>query len=419
MIRLIKAFPYDNNYEYIKMFSNAEEQKQYFRTFEDEIIDDHNYIKVGNTFNINYDYDYLENEGVNYIIFDNGYRKIYAFIIKKEFIRTNVTRIIYEVDVIQTFMFDFTINNSFIERKSCNISEISDFDEDFYLGEHSIIEDITVLNKTSKYFAMFNGFKEQELIFNDNGKLTSVVDIPYSTSKPLTIIDDVQYPLYFMPLYEQSEYKTAVYEDVGISSGGSVVYTDAISKKIFRFLKGYEAFSSESYVDSGNVPTIGYGITDSNPYWNTLFPKCTEELASRVLAESLYNSYAKLLYKDMQSLGVDMATVKQNHFDAFLSLCYNGGIKAVTTSPMYTKWLSNPNDSTICVSWSTWYIRDDNGTVLEGLIDRRKKEVEIFKNNNYIYKPIGIVTDNVGTVTGYITENNGNGFIPTTLGGDL
>ena len=46
---------------------------------------------------------------INYIILDNGYRIIYAFIIKKEYVRKNVTRLIYEVDVIQTFMFDFTI----------------------------------------------------------------------------------------------------------------------------------------------------------------------------------------------------------------------------------------------------------------------------------------------------------------------
>ena len=47
---------------------------------------------------------------------------------------------------------------------------------------------------------------------------------------------------------------------------------------------------------------------------------CTEELASKVMAESLYSNYARGLYERMQSDGIDMATVKQNHFDAFLSL---------------------------------------------------------------------------------------------------
>lgn len=418
MIKLIKAFKYDNSYDYVKMFATKQEQNNYFNSLPCLRVDETNYIKVENSFNVNYEYDYLESEGVNYVIFNNGYKDIYAFIIKKEYVRKEITRIIYEVDVIQTFMFDFTVGNSFIERKVCNINEITDFDEGIYIGEHSIVEDITALNKTSKYFAMFNGFKEQELIFNDNGKLISVADIPYNTSKPLTTIDDIQYPLYFMPLLEQAQYRMAIYEDIGISTGGSVVSGDAISKKIFRFLKGYEAFASTAYLDSGGVPTIGYGITDSNPYWDTLFPLCTEELASNVLAETLYNNYAVPLYEDMQDMGVDMATVKQNHFDAFLSLAYNGGLGAVTSSPMYSKWVVNPNNSTIVNDWVTWYIRDNNGTVLEGLRDRRRKEIEIFMNNNYIFKPIGIVDEN-GNISGTLTDNNGNGFIPDNLGGDL
>lgn len=418
MIELIKSFPYDNNYDFIKTFSTPLQQEQYFNTLSKIIIDDNEYVKEHESFLVGYNYDYLVSEGINYISFNNGYKDIYAFIIQKEYINDETTRIIYEIDVIQTYMFDFTINNSFIERKVCSINEISDFDEGIYIGEHSIVQDTTALNKTSKYFAMFNGFKEQELIFNDNGKLISVVDIPYSTSKPLTTIDDVQYPLYFMPLYDQSEYKSALYEDIGISSGGSAVYGNAISKKIYRFLKGYEAFSPKAYIDSGGVPTIGYGITESNPYWSSLFPECTEEKAARVLAETMYNNYAKPLYKDMQDCGIDMATVRQNHFDAFLSLAFNGGLGAVTSSPMYAKWIINKDDSTVIDQWYTWYIRDNNGTVQEGLRDRRQKEVEIFLNNNYIFKPIGLVDDN-GSISGTVTDNNGNGFIPDNLGGDL
>ena len=211
MIKLIKSFPYDNKYDYVKMFANKEEQKQFFKKFDYENVDEHNYIKVENSFNINYEYDYLENEGVNYVIFDNGYRIIYAFIIKKEYVRKNVTRLIYEVDVIQTFMFDFTIGNSFVERKVCSIDEIVDFDEGLNLGEHIIETSHHIFDKDSTYFAMFNCFKEQQLIF-DGTTLKNVVDLPFSTSKPLTIVDGIQYPLYFMPLKET--YKKATYTEI-------------------------------------------------------------------------------------------------------------------------------------------------------------------------------------------------------------
>ncbi|MGL5752526.1 MAG: lysozyme, partial [Paraclostridium sp.] len=222
---------------------------------------------------------------------------------------------------------------------------------------------------------------------------------------------------YFMRLLDSSQYSDPVFSEIGIGTGGSQIVGEVISKKLYRFIKGYEAFSSEAYMDSGNVPTIGYGVTESNPYWNSLFPLCTEEKASKVLAETMFNDYAKPLYKDMQSCGVDLATVKQAHFDAFLDLCYNGGLGAVTSSPMYSKWVVNQNDSRVIEGWETWYIRDNNGTVQEGLKDRRKKEIDIFTNSNYHYKSILNIVN--GQYDGYITDNDGHGYIPENLGGEL
>jgi hypothetical protein len=150
------------------MFSSKAEQDTYFYSLGKIDIEEHNYIKIENSFNVNYEYDYLENEGVNYVVFDNGYRDIYAFIIKKEFVRKSVTRLIYEVDVIQTYMFNFWVKNSFVERKVCSIEEVADYDEGLNVGEH-IIENVDLIfDKDSTYFAMFNGFKEQQLLFDDN-----------------------------------------------------------------------------------------------------------------------------------------------------------------------------------------------------------------------------------------------------------
>ena len=415
MLTLYKAYKYNNRYDYIKTFNSKAEQDSYFNSLTKIYYDlEGDYIRENEPFMIELSHEYLVENNINYIKFNNGYRDIYGFILEKRYINDEVTEIIFEIDVIQTFMFDFDIKKSFIERKVCSLDEITDFDEGLDIGEHIIESENIVFNKDSEYFAMFNGFKEQELIFNDKGKLINVADIPYATAKPQTIIDGILYPLYFMKLKDTTLYQHPLLDEIGISSGGSVVNGDAISKKIFRFLKGYEAFSPESYLDSGGVPTIGYGITDTNPYWSSLFPLCTEEKASKVLAETMYNNYALPLYRSMQNSGVDMATVRQNHFDAFLSLCFNGGLGAVTSSPMYAKWIINQNNSTITEDWATWYIRDNNGDVLQGLIDRRKKEIDIFDNGSYYYKPILIY----GTID-TVVDNNGHGFIPEELGGEL
>lgn len=200
MIKLIKSFNYNNYYDYVKMFSSKEEQKQYFKSLNSIYVDDHNYIKLENYFNVNYDYDYLVNEGVNYIIFNNGYRDIYAFIIEKQYVRKDVTKIVYEVDVIQSFMFDFTLGNSYIERKKCTISELHDFDEGFNLGVHKIVSDTVAFNKGENYFAMFNGIRNYEVTADSEGKIIHYAEIPLNNDKPMTSIDGVNYPLFFMPL---------------------------------------------------------------------------------------------------------------------------------------------------------------------------------------------------------------------------
>ncbi len=418
MINLIKSYPYDNGYDYTKMFSNESEQKQFFRNFDYEIVDDHNYIKIENSFNVKYDYDYLENEGVNYVIFDNGYRTIYAFIIKKEYVRENLTRIIYEVDVIQSFMFDFSINNSFVERKVCSIDEIVDYDEGLNLGEHIIETTHHIFDKDSTYFAMFNGFKEQELIFDGN-TLKSVVDLPFSTSKPLTVVDGIQYPLYFMPLKET--YKQATYSELTTPSGTGETYGGSISAKILRFIKGFEGFAMyPNYFNGESFRTGGYGITENyqTKYFNLLGdPPYTEQKASEVLAQMMNNEFASALYYRMLKDGKTGSDIKQQHFDAFVSLAMNGGMGAVTSSPMYSKWLVNPEDESIYTSWQSWYITS-NGTVLEGLKARRLQEANIYKYGTYEYRDITVFGMS-GSSIGVVTDNNGHGYIPSTVNGGV
>ena len=144
MIKLIKSFKYDNSYNYIKTFQNKEQQNKYFNELSFIEIDDTNYIKEHlSSFKVPYSHDYLTYNDINYISFNNGYKDIYAFIIEKQYVSEEVTRIIFEVDVIQTYMFDFNIEKSFVERKVCNISEITDFDEGLEIGEHEIKSVVT------------------------------------------------------------------------------------------------------------------------------------------------------------------------------------------------------------------------------------------------------------------------------------
>ena len=79
---------------------------------------------------------------------------------------------------------------------------------------------------------------------------------------------------------------------------------------------------------------------------------------------------------------------------------------------MYQKFIKNMNDPTVTDGWESWYITDGNN-VLEGLKLRRQAEKNIFNNGKYEYRSIIIVGG------GIITDNNGHGYIPENLGGEL
>ena len=203
MIKLISKYPYDNSYDIIKTFETKSQQENYFDNFNYESVHEHNYVRVNhNTLRVPFSYENLTNNSINYLIFKNSGKTYYAFIVDKVWISEEVTEIIFEIDVIQTFMFNIKTKSSFIERMNCSIDEIADFDEGLEFGEHSITQTMATLDKTYNYFAMFGGIRQECVTIDNNGNVTNVsqinTSVPYETSK----VNGIDYPLYFIPLKE-------------------------------------------------------------------------------------------------------------------------------------------------------------------------------------------------------------------------
>ena len=178
--------------------------------------------------------------------------------------------------------------------------------------------------------------------------------------------------------------------DNGGNGGSSSLTSESIpSKALFKFLKGYEGFSATPYQDSGGVWTIGYGVTQSHPeLYDSLLPSCTEEQASEVLG-TLILQYSKGVYDYMINNG--KKNIKLQELDAFTSLAYNCGIYGATSSPMMEAYI---NGNTVTQDmWNSYYISDASGTVLEGLINRRNSEYNIFANNTFDRSGDGFVPD--------------------------
>lgn len=136
-IKLLEEVPLLNTYEDSLYFADEPTQHRYFES------------KVRHSFTNNMYQRYAKNRlrihrdagaiyGCNYLMFQNtGFdtKWFYAFINKIEYINNEVTEITYEIDVIQTYLFNWSFSQCFIER--CHT--VSD-----NLFEHTIEENLPV-----------------------------------------------------------------------------------------------------------------------------------------------------------------------------------------------------------------------------------------------------------------------------------
>lgn len=304
----------------------------------------------------------------------------YYFITEVRQVTKADTLIALKCDVFQTYMFDYTLMPSFVER--CHVPR--------WTKENKPTDNN--LDEGLDYGSMVVSSIDRLKTLNNNYVICS-------TS-----------PLGVLPTEKDNGGSSG--GSTGGSSGGSTggssgsPTTGKVSSDFVRFIKGYEGFSSKKYYDSGGVLTIGYGTTQSDSGgWARLTKTstCTEKEATLVLFDRINNSYAKELYNRMKSDGINMDKLPANKFEAFVDLCYNAGLGGVTSSPMYKAMLKGLSDAAIVEGWESWYIRDNAGNRLQGLIYRRQAEKKMFLYNVYEKRTIQNLSG--GTV-------QGDGYMP-------
>ena len=158
---LLSNVPLKNDYQHTIDFENIESQSQYF----DDLIsnvelpnDDYSYIRENETINVYAHINSLIH--CNYLFYTNGDKRYYAFITNKQYVSDKCTSITFEIDVFQTFMFDYSFGECFIEREHQNRYEkIGDEKlkpiynltrENLERGEEFEIKNIESLNDASK-----------------------------------------------------------------------------------------------------------------------------------------------------------------------------------------------------------------------------------------------------------------------------
>lgn len=148
VVRLLNV-PLENDYLHTLYFSSKSAQETYFtgRTIENGVYQNLSYQRKDNYIRLDVPIDDILN--ANYIMYKNSShldKWYYAFITKTEYKGDTVTFIHIETDVIQTWFFDYTVKQSFVEREHVDNDAIGlhTIEEGLELGEF-VVNDMTKL----------------------------------------------------------------------------------------------------------------------------------------------------------------------------------------------------------------------------------------------------------------------------------
>jgi lysozyme len=139
----------------------------------------------------------------------------------------------------------------------------------------------------------------------------------------------------------------------------------------YQLICEFEGLRLKPYLCSAKIPTIGYGNTyyPDGKRVTLLDKEITKEYAFEIF-KVIADKYAKRVSEMVKK------PLTQNQFNALVSFAYNVGTGAFSTSTLLKKVNANPNDLTIRNEFARW--TRANGKIVNGLVNRRKKESDVY-----------------------------------------
>lgn len=138
-IRILRNVTIDNTYQHTIHFNSSIEQSTYFTGLSKYTVNNYTYQRKERILRVGILADNLYD--CNYIMFQNtsfGDKWFYAFITNVEYVNNEASNITFELDVMQTWYFDYTIRPSFVEREHVTSDNVGDnlVPDDLELGEY-------------------------------------------------------------------------------------------------------------------------------------------------------------------------------------------------------------------------------------------------------------------------------------------
>lgn len=304
-VRLLNV-PLENDYKHTLYFANREGQTSYFYPKALFSSSERSFQRKNSHIDWNEHIDTLD--AVNYVMFRNSStgKWIYSFVTDKEYKNDSLTRLYIETDVIQTYMFDYTVKPSFIEREHTNNDTI---------GAHTVPENLEC----------------GEFVCENSDVVTELADTSYvmgiteeGTQTGEGIYED----------YEWSPVVGKTYD--GIFSG--VHYRSYNKSQVARLTQTIEAFAKEGHSDAIKClfmyPT---GLIENEPQKQAILGSETPSEIKKQFLKSSYKSYVpknnKLLCFPYHYLLVanNNGGSAVYHFEEFKNGIYSFSIKGCIT----------------------------------------------------------------------------------------
>lgn len=141
-----------------------------------------------------------------------------------------------------------------------------------------------------------------------------------------------------------------------------------LSSKGLDFIKRHEGFKSHVYLDSGGVPTIGYGhqIKPGENFDKGITKREAEALLAQDVQGAVHSANKNVT-----------APLSQNQFDALVSLAYN------LRNFAQTSLLAKINAGEVVTEADFTKYNRVGGKVIPGLTVRRRDEFNLFSRGDY------------------------------------
>lgn len=268
-IRLLSGVPFSNDYKDTRWFDSQADQTSWFlsrnvvhsisqATYQRQ--EDETYIKVDNNIDTLW--------GTNYVMFQNdnyNSKWFYGFVTHLEYVNSHVTYVHFEIDVLQTWMFDMNFKPSYVIREHCpqynsdGTPVISTIDEGLNYG--TAYDNVQVTQYTP-----YDGYKWLVIVAKNemhSGGTGAVAPTVVGTPTPLSV--------YLVPFKDNNTTPSVLDSDgksANISKPTDVMfalYTDknAVNNIVSLYITDYTGLPCDY---STNGTTDGFTFSDPSVY---------------------------------------------------------------------------------------------------------------------------------------------------------